>query len=421
MGLTTALSLTPPIGHPGYILSLRGGSYHGKFVSTVKNAQVQPYQNEHPIIDGAVTISGAGQTWQDIEIMYSGWESRYSPIPGSNPPGDVGWARLLMYGQGAVMRHCTIHDLADVGWGVGASDSIVEDCLTYNIGWDGPVDDRAHGHGWYIQNDASGPKTMRRCVSVLNYATPAKIYGVNAELEQITIEDCVFAFGKEGYTYVRSDNGAAHNITIKNLLTYGVQWDHSNFAPGGGPISVDGGVIVPPDNVDWYAYQNTKNWQAGANVKRLQVVARRAVSYWKDAMPLPFMDENEYHIIPPSNENAPFVAFGGAISANLAAWQVATGNDTHSTYDTGLPAQPRIDVIERTQDRVVVVYNWHASASVIAPISGTYRNALNLAETMVLSAGDPLPMDRWSSSVPIGADAPVAPYDSRFGVFVVEE
>ena len=88
---------------------------------------------------------------------------------------------------------------------------------------------------------------MRRCVSAMNYATPAKIYGVNALLENITIEDSVFAFGKEGYTYVRSDNSAAHTITIRNLLTYGVQWEHSNAQPGGGPLTVDGSVIVAPD------------------------------------------------------------------------------------------------------------------------------------------------------------------------------
>lgn len=389
------------------------------WLCTLSGAAVAPYtfKGQPGARIGPMSISGAYTVWEDLEFAYTGWATRTSANPGSNPEGAFGWARLLVYGKAAVFRRCTIHDLADVSWGVGASDSLFEDCLTYHIGWEAA--DRDHGHGYYIQNDDSGPKTMRRCVSLMNYATPAKIYGVNALLENITIEDSVFAHGNEGYTYVRSDNGAAHNITIRNLLTYAVQWEHSNAVPGGGPLTVDGGVIVPPDNVDWYAYQNTKNWQAGADVRNLQIVCRRAVSFWKDTMPLPFLDENDYHVLPPSSELAPFVSFAGAVYKTLAAWRAGTGNDTHSTYSTELPLEPRIEVIERSRDSVVVVYNWQRIASVPAPIGGTYRNALSLAEQIDIEAGAALPMTGWSTATPIGASAPLVEWDNRFAVFMV--
>lgn len=172
-------------------------------------------------------------------------------------------------------------------------------------------------------------------------------------------------------------------------------------------------------DIDWYAYEGFKNWQAGASVRGLQVIGRRAVSFWNGAAPAGWIDESTYHIIPPSSQNYPFGAYGVYGSTSLAQWQAQSGNDAGSSYSTSLPATPRIEVIERSGDRVVVVYNWQGDASVIAPVAGIYRNAMNPGESITLHMGDPLPMNSWSTSTPIGAAAPVANFDPRFGVFLV--
>lgn len=409
---------------PGSTFLLTPGIYNApnntQWLCTLSGTSLAHYTfiGQPGVIIGPITISGAYLEWVDCEFAYTHWVTRYSTIPGSNPLNVFGWARLLIFGLGAVLRRCVIHDLADVVWGIGTAESLFEDCLTYHIGWD--ADDRAHGHGFYIQNTNAGMKTMRRCVSLMNYATPAKIYSATtAPLENITIEDSVFAIAKEGYTYVQSDMGIARNITIRNLLTYGIQWKHSCAAINGGPLSVDGGVIVPSLDIDWYAFEGFKNWQSGASIRNLLIIARRAVSTWPNAATDGWIDESEYHVIPPSIENAPFTTYADRFYTSFAAWQLATGNDTNSTYSTELPVEPRIDVIVRRNDSVVVVYNWNADASVVAPISGMYRNGFNLRETLALNASDMLPMNTWSTATPIGANEPMIPWDIKFGVFIV--
>lgn len=405
---------------PGTVLELQPGDYDlsgAAWLCKVSGTAAQPitFRGQPGVRIGPIQIAGAYLIFEDCEIAYTGWTTRWSDTPGSNPPGVFYWARLLVYGKGAVLRRCIIHDLADVGWGVGASDSLFEDCLTYNIGWEST--DRGHGHGAYIQNDSAGPKTMRRCVSLLAYATPMKIYGVNAQLESITVEDTVLAHGKENYTYVRSDNGAAHNITLKNIFSYGVHWQHMNAAAGGGPLTVDGGVIVPP--VEWFAHVGAKNWQNGMTMRHVQIVARYLIAYWRDSVANGWADENSYHALG-ANPFATWAPNAGISYPSLAAWQAGTGNDANSTYSTGLPSTPRIEVIPRAQDSVVVVYNWQRAASVVAPVAGLYVNAMNRAESVQLAAGAPLPMDGWTVAPPIGASTPLAAWDRQFSVFLVE-
>ena len=150
---------SPPLGTT---FVLQPGDYDAPndtpWLCKLNGTQAQPYTftGGPGVRIGPITISGAWIVWEDIEFAYTGWATRWSDVPGSNPPGVFGWARFLAYGKGLIFRRCILHDLANVGWGVGASDSLFEDCLTYHIGWD--ASDRAHGHGYYIQNDNTGPK-----------------------------------------------------------------------------------------------------------------------------------------------------------------------------------------------------------------------------------------------------------------------
>lgn len=409
---------------PGSIFRLKPGTYNppgsAAWNCMLNGSAIAPFTfiGQPGVTIGPISINGQYTIWQDCDFGWNGWTTRYSSQPGSNPTNEFGWARFICAGKGTILRRCTIHDFADVGWGIGASDSLWEDCISYNNGWD--ADDRAHGHGFYIQNDNQGPKTMRRHVSLMNYATPGKIFtATSAALENVTLEDCVLGIAKEAYTYVQSTEGQAHNISLRNIYSYGVTWKHDCGVAGGGPLSVDGGVIAPSLSVDWYAYDAFDNWQNGATVKNLQIIGRRAVSVWPGTTPAGAIDYNAYHIIPPSGENVPFTEYGGAPYTSMAAWSAATGNDAHSTYSTSYPAD-RVITIPRGADTIVVVYNWSGAATLAAPVAGTYINLQNPAESVVKAAGAALSMSGWTARTPTGASGPVLPVTfPTFGCFRV--
>lgn len=69
--------------------------------------------------------------------------------------------------------------------------------------------------------------------------------------------------------------------------------------------------------------------------------------------------------------------------------------------------------------RFVAVLNESNQPSVPAPKAGRYTNCQNPAESVVLAQGDPLPLSDWTVATPYAASAPLMPWNSRFGVFLV--
>lgn len=186
---TLAEALTSALIKPGHTLYLRGGGYAGDFVSTRVGVLMRPYQDEKPIIDGSLTINGSDCIWQDIEIMYSGWQTRVSAQTGSEPSDLPISKNLNIFGPRTTMRRCTFHDLAGPGFWTPAVDGVLEECMSYNNGWDAP--DRGHGHGLYSQN-ATGTKTIKRCVFAGGYSDYAiHCYSSGGALQGFDFQECV--------------------------------------------------------------------------------------------------------------------------------------------------------------------------------------------------------------------------------------
>lgn len=103
-------------------------------------------------------------------------------------------------------------------------------------------------------------------------------------------------------------------------------------------------------------------------------------------------------------------ALGGAQIAHAGSYTSYSESGTNTTLGNRI----------LTRGRFVAVCNQANAASVPAPKAGRYTNAQNVAESITLNAGDPLPMDIWTVATPIAAAASLAQWDSRFGVFLVE-
>lgn len=341
MSLTAALAL--PTTPRGYTIYLRGGTYSGDFTSTLVGtaSTIRPYPGEHAIINGSLTINGADTIWQDIEIMYSGWQTRISAFSGSAPADIPTGKTLSINGQRTTMRRCTLHDLAGPGFWTAAVDGVMDECIFFNNGWDAP--DRGHGHGLYMQNKI-GTKTIKRCVFAQGYSDYSiHTYTEGGSIQGFAIEECV-SIAKTlligGYTPV-------DRLTMLRTILFG-------------------GVLLT-------GYQTTEQNGSAALIDTILA--------------------------------------NGATHETRGLWAslTETGTDT------------KIGDRVLVYGGLVVVLNESRTASVIAPISGRYTNAQNPAEFVVLSQGQPLPMTGWTVATPIAASAPLATWDSRFGVFLVED
>jgi hypothetical protein len=332
--MTLADALTSPLVKPGHTLYLRGGRYAGQFTSTLVGVTIQPYQNERPIIDGGLTINGSDCTWQGIEIMYSGWTTRLSEqvdqAPGNN---------LSIFGPRTTLRRCIIHDLDGPGFWTPAVDSVMDECISYNNGWNPPP---RHGHGIYTQN-AEGTKMIRRCV---------------------------FAQGYSGYTIHAYTSGGSiqgfdliENVSIGQTLLVG----------GGTPVD----RATLRRNVLW---GGALIMGYGPNVRNLSA-----------------------HLVDTIMAN-------GAVRDTRGQWENLTETGTNTATGN------RILVY----GGLVIVLNEAQAASVEAPVGGRYINCQNPAEGVQLAVGSPLPMVGWTVATPYAASAPLTTWDSRFGVFLVE-
>jgi hypothetical protein len=187
--MTLADALTSPLIKQGHTLYLRGGTYAGPFTSTLVGVAITPYQDEKPVIDGSLTINGSDTTWHGIEIMYSGWAARITAQSGGEPTDIPYTTTLSIFGPRTTLRRCVIHDLAGPGFWTPATDSLIEECISYNNGWGAP--DRGHGHGLYTQN-AIGTKTIKRCVFAGGYSDYSiHAYVGGGSIQGFDVQECV--------------------------------------------------------------------------------------------------------------------------------------------------------------------------------------------------------------------------------------
>lgn len=396
--MTLAEALQSPRIKPGHTLYLRGGVYSGDVTSDLAGVTIRPHEDERPIIDGAVTINGAYTTWQGIEFRYSGWPTRVSAEPG-NDPQDIPIKWLHIYGPGSRLIDCTMHDLAGVGWWRDATDSEISGCHMYNNGWIGP--DRGHGPAIYAQNANAGDKLVKDCVICPSYSfTGFQFFGTQtAPLDRFHIENNILI----GTRFILGGGMPVNDAhVIGNLLWQSVMQIGYNSPLNGSAEIRDNYIglasIAPHTLTELQMTGNT-------------MINRDGIELMSLTMPnVPHnyaIDGNAYQ----SNRTA--VLWNDAILQDFAQWQ-ASGYDAGGTFDA-LPVDAKVFVGNGN----VTVFNWGNAQSVPAPVAGTYTNAQNPAESIVLAQGAPLPMTGWTVATPIAGAGPLTSFDPRFAVFLV--
>lgn len=409
---------------PGHTVYLRSGVHSGQFVSSLIGTEAQPitirpYPGEIAIIDGMLDINGAYTVWRDLEFRYSGWVTRTSAQTGGTPT-DIPRRDLNIYGPGTKMINCVIHDLSNFGWWGPAVGSDVYGCLMYSNGWDAP--DRGHGHGMYTQNHPGGRKVWQNCITWGHYSTCGKVYSAtNAPLRQYDISGLICGPSGDSRLIIGSDDGSTEDVTVSDCMTWGAGINFSD-ALVTSQIAFDHLYVAFDEDIpmvlgNWNSlagFDNTFIGGDGADESYRVVGLVASPGAWT-------LDRNAYHYTGPNAE--PFRE-DGVSDYTLAGWQAATGFDLSSTLVVGPPTVNRIIVQPNAYDPArshVVIYNWEGLASVPAPLSGRYTNAMNVAEGIDLEAGAALPMASWTVATPIGAAAPLVNWDSRFAVFLVTQ
>lgn len=181
---------------PGDTVQLLTGRYSGLFRSRLTGTRARPIvivgaDSARPILDGGLIIEGSDAKYIDLEIMSSD-PVRQTLVPGSAPAGlprtnhsiEVNAPRINLLGL-------VIHDLGNALFaGILAEDLVIEGCVVYNNGWNGP--DRSHGHGFYLQNRRPSKKRIAGNVLFHQFSTGIKISGTSiAWLENVDVLDNV--------------------------------------------------------------------------------------------------------------------------------------------------------------------------------------------------------------------------------------
>jgi len=126
------------------------------------------------------------------------------------------------------------HDLPSLGLWTPATGAEMNGCLMYHNGWSAP--DRGHGHGIYIQNDTPA-KLIKDCIIFNNFGWGIHAYTEGGKIDNLIFDGCVcFGAGSlYGATYNNILVGGlqiAHNITVKNCMTYGAGGVNIGYSAG---------------------------------------------------------------------------------------------------------------------------------------------------------------------------------------------
>jgi hypothetical protein len=166
-----------------------------------------------------------------LEITATGIP-RATSSPGSFGIGSI--VDVAIYGTGAKLINCYIHDMHGVGFWATSSGAEINGTLIGNMGWNAP--DRGHGHNLYVQNDGSGiTKRIKNVFLYNSFDIGMQWYGSGAALIQnitadgATIVNAGAPIGAGTGQLVIAGGGAS-----KQNLTYVNGWSFvSPSLPGG--------------------------------------------------------------------------------------------------------------------------------------------------------------------------------------------
>ncbi|HEY6853469.1 MAG TPA: right-handed parallel beta-helix repeat-containing protein [Gemmatimonadales bacterium] len=232
--LATALAGGRGRVQPGDTVWLRGGVYHGRFVSTLAGTAAQPIvvrqaPRERAVLDhrgakdDAFVVQGSW-TW------YWGFELTNSDPVRRGPPTSSSFRPDVVVNDGEHNRYINlvVHDGGVAFYNYGTSPDVeVSGCILFDNGW--VAIDRGHGHALYVKSD-TGTVVLRDNVVFDQFG-----YGVHAytdkghgSLRNIRVEGN-FLF----------DNGAAGGGGSANLLVGGAE-------PAAGIVVSDNVSYVSP-------------------------------------------------------------------------------------------------------------------------------------------------------------------------------
>jgi parallel beta-helix repeat protein len=244
--LDVALSARSP-ARPGDTIWLRGGTYHGAFVSALSGEPGSPitvrqYPGERAVIDtfpspaNALTVMGAWTEFWGFEITSSDPTRRVSQ-PGSWPTGLRRGSGVDAHGPHNKFINLVIHDMSG-GLGIWADSedtSVYGNVIFYN-GWQGP--DRSHGHGIYTQNQ-TGSRELADNIVFDQFSHGIHAYGSSAAyLDNITLRgNVVFNNGALADSGAERDillggGRVARNAVIEGNATYGPGQSNVGYAAG---------------------------------------------------------------------------------------------------------------------------------------------------------------------------------------------
>lgn len=379
---------------------MASGIYTGDFISMYP-AHIQPQTGAHPVIDGSLTMHGAGSIVEGLEIMSTAWTTRQSAYGDDTPPDMTPLDGITVAAADCKVLGCDIHDCRQgIYAGSDAPGLLIEGNWLLNNGWLSTI--RGSGHGVYLQNnDLDAPKVIRGNVIGPEYGYGLHIYGSpqshlrgfdlsgnvhlwhgliggNSPVEGASVVGDLFFGGLQvGYSATQNDDVEITDCLIAARATYALNAYHWAAATiAGNTIATDANFIVDQIGIDPAA------WQAN--------------TYYHDS------------------------AYTEPFGMTWAQWQ-ASGRDVSGSYTVGvLPDSITVGALYGGR-QIVTVENWSDQASVAAPLAGTYTNALNPAESVTLAQGALLPMAGWTVVTPTAGDGPLLTWDSRLAVFLVTQ
>jgi hypothetical protein len=438
--LATALSGAGPV-RPGDTLWLRGGTYRGGFESRLngtaeRRVTVRQYPGERAILDAdgaktaAIQVFGQWTTFRDFEITDSNPDRTRE-----RPHG------LFVRGPHTNVLNLVIHDCGvGIGfWSDCTGPAEIYGCIIYNNGWQGPGNDRGHGHAIYTQNQ-EGTKRLVDNVMFNQFGFGIHAYGSSrAFLRGFHIEgNAAFNNGALTRDRVMSNNilvgggSPAERITVIGNFTY-TDKPSVSFRLGYGARNKD---LVARDNYIvgssfvqlWENIVFTGNTLISPSwLLRLQVP--------EDGSPAGYAWDKNTAL---AAGDAPFQLVRGADTTGLGVseWVGKTGLDANSSIRSQGPSGVKVVVRPNQHEKGrahIIVYNWDRKDSVPVDAGGLMkrgaayelRDAQDYLGAPVLAGvydGKPLrvPMSVREPAPPVGATGSKPLTTSPvFGVFVL--
>jgi PKD repeat protein len=409
--LETALD-QPSSVKAGDTIWLRGGTYTGHFVSSLKGSKNKPivvrqYPGERATLDGnyggnevTLTVNGQYAWFWGFEITNSD-PGRTSTAGGTNPPRRGAGTQLL--GRGTKLIDLVIHDTVQgVLTTALAPDAEVYGGLIYYNGYDAP--DRGHGHGIYVQNE-TGTKRIADNVIFGQFGI-----GIHGYTETSTIDDLHI----EGNTVFQ--NGVLSQVTGAT----------TNILIGANGSKADSPTASTKVAKRTYVVSNYTYFAAGGTEANLG---------FSKGIASPTLLDNYFaggEALALVNAFRPITMSGNSFAGTLSGF-----NASEFPSNSYLPARPagqkvfvRPNQYEKGRANVTV-YNWDRAATATVPLEGVLargtvyelRNAQNFFGPPVLTGtyqGAPLvvPLSGLTSAVPVGRPAPPAT-GPDFAVFIL--